>query len=64
MGSPPNEPERRPGEDQVDVTLTQGFWMGKYEVTQGQWKRLLGKLPGELTPGGGEGEDLPVYNVM
>src|SRR5438105_1672008 len=40
MGSPPGEPERRPDEAQVDVTLTRGFWMGKYEVTQGQWKRV------------------------
>src|SRR6516164_8894636 len=63
MGSPPDEPERRPGEDQVEVMLTRGFWMGKYEVTQGQWKRVLGKLPGELTAAGGEGDDLPVYNV-
>src|SRR5262245_17365433 len=29
MGSPRNEPERRPGEDQVEVTLTKGFWMAK-----------------------------------
>ena len=49
MGSPPGEPERRPGEDQVEVTLTKGFWMGKYEATQGQWKRVIGKRPGELT---------------
>src|SRR5690242_765486 len=42
MGSPPDEPERRPGEDQVEVTLTKGFWMAKYEATQGQWKRVLG----------------------
>jgi formylglycine-generating enzyme required for sulfatase activity len=63
MGSPWNEPERRPGEDQVEVTLSQGFWMGKYEVTQPQWKRAVGNLPGELTPAGGEGDDLPVYNV-
>jgi len=63
MGSPPSEPERRPGEDQVEVTLTKGFPMGKYEVTQGQWKRVVGKPPGELTAEGGEGEDLPVYNV-
>jgi len=63
MGSPANEPERRPGENQVQVTLTKGFWTGKYEVTQGQWKDVVGKLPGELTPGGGEGDDLPVYNV-
>jgi sulfatase modifying factor 1 len=63
MGSPPGEPERRPDEDQAEVTLTKGFWMGKYEVTQGQWKQVAGKLPGELTAGGGEGDDLPVYNV-
>src|SRR4026209_1364902 len=37
MGSPPDEPEHRPDEGQVEVTLTKGFWMGKYEVTQGQW---------------------------
>src|SRR4051794_17248879 len=49
MGSPRNEPERRPGEDQVQVTLTKGFWMGKFEATQGQWKRAMGKLPGALT---------------
>src|ERR1041385_5321281 len=33
MGSPPSEPERRPDEGQVDVTLTRGFWIGKYEAT-------------------------------
>jgi formylglycine-generating enzyme required for sulfatase activity len=63
MGSPGNEIERRPDEDQVQVTLSKGFWTGKYEVTQGQWKRIVGKLPGELTAAGGEGDDLPVYNV-
>lgn len=49
MGSPAGELERRPGEDQVEVTLTKGFWMGKYEVTQGQWKRVVGEFPGERT---------------
>jgi formylglycine-generating enzyme required for sulfatase activity len=63
MGSPPDEPERRPGEDQVDVTLTRGFWAGKYEVTQGQWKRVVGQLPGEPTAGLPEGDDYPVGNV-
>ncbi len=63
MGSPPGEPERRPGEDQVEVTLTNGFWVGKYEVTQGQWKRVVGKLPGELTAELPEGDDYPVGNV-
>ena len=63
MGSPRNEPERRPDEDQVEVTLSKGFWTGKHEVTQGQWKRVFGKLPGELTSELLEGDDFPVGNV-
>ena len=63
MGSPPGEPERRPGEEQVEVTLTRGFWMSKYEVTQGDWKRIAGKLPGPPTAELPEGDDLPVGNV-
>jgi formylglycine-generating enzyme required for sulfatase activity len=61
MGSPPGEPERRPGEDQVAVTLSRGFWTGKYEVTQGQWKRVVGDFP-EKQPAG-EGDDFPVVWV-
>ena len=63
MGSPLSEPDRRPDEDQVEVTLTKGFWMAKDEVTQGQWKRIIGKLPGEPTAELPEGDDLPVGNV-
>ncbi len=63
MGSPRTEPERRPGEDQVEVTLTKGFWMGKFEATQGQWKTVMGKLPGPLTAELPEGDDFPVGNV-
>ena len=63
MGSPTNEPERRPDEDQVTVTLTKGFWMAKFETTQGQWKRVMGKLPGPLTAELPAGDDFPVGNV-
>jgi sulfatase modifying factor 1 len=63
MGSPPNEAERRPDEDQVEVSLTKGFWMAKYELTQGQWKQIAGKLPGESTAELPDGDDLPVGNV-
>jgi formylglycine-generating enzyme required for sulfatase activity len=59
MGSPRSEPERRPGEDQVEVTLTRGFWVGRYEVTQAQWKRIVGAFPGELNAG--VGDDYPAY---
>ncbi len=63
MGSPRDEPGRRPDEDQVEVTLTRGFWMGKYEATQRQWKFVMGKLPGELTAELPAGDDYPVGNV-
>ena len=63
MGSPRSEPERRPGEDQVEVTLTRGYWMAKYETTQGLWKRVAGALPGPLTKELPAGDDLPVGNV-
>src|SRR3989442_1225475 len=35
MGSPPGEIERRPDESQVEVKLTRGLWLAKYEATQG-----------------------------
>lgn len=63
MGSPPDEADRRPDEAQVEVTLTKGFWMGKYEVTQGQWRRVSGELPGEHTEIAGTGDDFAVYWV-
>jgi sulfatase modifying factor 1 len=61
MGSPRGEVERRSDERQVEVTLTHGFWIGKYSVTQGEWRRVMDLLPGELSAGGGD--DFPVYNV-
>ena len=61
MGSPPGEPERRPDETQVDVSLTKGFWVGRFEVTQGEWKRVVGALPGNVTTA--EGNDYPVHSV-
>jgi len=63
MGSPPSEPERRSGEDQVMVTLTRGFWMARYEATQGDWQRISGALPGPLTRELPAGADYPVGNV-
>jgi sulfatase modifying factor 1 len=63
MGSPTGEPERRPSETQVEVRLTKGFWIGKFEITQGDWKRVVGDLPGKLTAELPEGEDYPVGNV-
>ena len=45
MGSPKNEKDRGENEDQVEVTLTKGFWLGKYEVTQAQWQAVMNTDP-------------------
>ena len=45
MGSPPSEKDRTDYEDQVEVTLTKGLWLGKYEVTQGEWERIMASTP-------------------
>ena len=45
MGSPAGEKERGNNEGQVAVTLTKPFWLGKTEVTQGQFKKVMGTEP-------------------
>jgi serine/threonine protein kinase/formylglycine-generating enzyme required for sulfatase activity len=45
MGSPVTEPGHQNDEMQHKVTLTKGFWQGKYEVTQGQWQTAMGSNP-------------------
>ena len=57
MGSPSGESKRQADEAQVEVTLSKGFWMGKFEVTQGQWKRVVGEFPGQLNVAAGEVRD-------
>jgi formylglycine-generating enzyme required for sulfatase activity len=43
MGSPPDLPLAKPDErPQTQVTLTQGFWLGKTIFTIGQWKAATG----------------------
>jgi formylglycine-generating enzyme required for sulfatase activity len=45
MGSPENEPGRRSNERRRRVGLTRAFYMLRYEVTQGQFRRLMGYNP-------------------
>ena len=45
MGSPPDEPGRGDDERQHRVTLTKGFYMGVTEVTQRQWRQIMGNNP-------------------
>jgi formylglycine-generating enzyme required for sulfatase activity len=64
MGSPRTEVTGRyrihpSNEIQEKVTLTRGFWFGKYEVTQAQWKGVMGTEPWKGQIFTKEGADLP-----
>ena len=54
MGSPSGEVGRDGDETQHRVTLTQPFWMGVFEVTQKQYRLVMGSNPssysGDLRP--------------
>lgn len=44
MGSPESEADRKPDEfPQHRVRITSGYWIGKTEVTIGQWKAVMGE---------------------
>src|ERR1700681_1013064 len=59
MGSPKEENGRSADEAQHKVTLTKGFYMGVYLVTQEQWQAVRGNNPSSF-----EGEkNLPVETV-
>lgn len=49
MGSPEDEQGRNDNEKQHQVTLTKGFWIGRYPVTQAQYKAVTGKKPSYFT---------------
>lgn len=65
MGSPPTEAGRSNDEGpQTEVTITRGFWLGKFAVTQEQWKALATDTPGvNPEPSYFRGERLPVEQV-
>ena len=45
MGSPEDEEGRWDGERQHEVRISQGYWMKKHEVTQGEWEAVMGANP-------------------
>ena len=59
MGSPSDEKGRFEDEIRRKVTLTKGFWLGKYEVTQRQWESVMHGNPSRFK---GDGNS-PVENV-
>ncbi|MEZ6056939.1 MAG: SUMF1/EgtB/PvdO family nonheme iron enzyme [Planctomycetaceae bacterium] len=45
MGAPTSDFLRSDDEDQVRVTLSQGFWLSQMEVTQGLWESVMETRP-------------------
>ncbi len=58
MGSPASEAERHDDEGPVHEVTLSPFLIAKYEVTQAQWKRVMGTSPSHF-----KGKDLPVEQV-
>ncbi len=72
-GQAPGDERRRAGEERDDNALKMklcwcpggtrpGFWIGKYEVTQSEWARLMGSLPSHALDRG-KGDRHPIYYV-
>ena len=61
MGSPKTERSRSSDEGPVHkVTIDYDFYMGKYEVTQAQWKAIMGRNPVYRC---GIGDNYPVSHI-
>jgi len=58
MGSPDSEAGRYKQEGPVHTVSLDGFWMGKYEVTQEQYEAVMGTNPSKF-----KGAKNPVENV-
>jgi len=59
MGSPAGEKGKYNDEGpQRKVTISRGFWMGVYPVTQEEWERVMGKNPSHFSgsPAAGEAQ--------
>lgn len=59
MGSSLSEQHREKDEIQHKVKLTSGYYIGKFEVTQGQWETVMGNNPSNFKIG----KDSPVETI-
>ena len=61
MGSPAGEAKTEKEsalETQHKVTISEPFYLGKFELTQAQYEKVMG-----VNPSGAKGDNLPVHNV-
>jgi len=59
MGSPTSEKNRNFDETQHEVIISKPFYMGKFEVTQGEWESVMGNN----NPSRTKGAVLPITDV-
>lgn len=59
MGSPVSELKREQDEGPAQEVCVNGFWMSRFEVTQGQWQKLMNSNPSSFK----SGPNFPVENV-
>jgi formylglycine-generating enzyme required for sulfatase activity len=71
MGSPPGEAGRRDDESRHEVAVPKPLAVGVYEVTQAQYRQVMGMNPSQFSPTGNardkvfglHTDDFPVENV-
>ena len=62
FGSARDQEGRLPFEEVFELPLNHSFWIGKYEITQAQWRSLMGENP-SVHQNLGPIEDYPVDSV-
>lgn len=60
MGTPPGEDGQLKQGPAHEVEITRPFYMGKYEVTQGEWQQIMGDNPSHFKA---LGDRFPVENI-
>src|SRR6185369_6814237 len=45
MGSPKDEAQRNADETQHEITISKPFYLGVFEVTQGQYQKIMRQTP-------------------
>ena len=64
MGSPPGEAGRWDGEEQHAVTIHGPFYLGLEEVTQAQWRAVMGKNPSAFRNPAAPVEEVTWYDAI
>jgi formylglycine-generating enzyme required for sulfatase activity len=63
MGSPKEEKDHEPAEEPQHEVQVQAFYLGAYEVTQGQYRLLMGNNPSFFSRTGKASEELQAFNT-